>query len=270
MSVGEALREARERRGLSIEQVAAATRIRGTLIRAIENDDFAPCGGSVYARGHIRSIGHVVGVDPEPLIGEYDAAHGGPPGGPPPLAVGAFDYRVDPNARPRRPNWAVAAVVTLLVIIGAAAYALASSGSGAPRLRATGTHHPKSPMPSQSPATHSPSPGPSRLATGATTVQIRVTSAVSWCSVATPAGVTLFQGDLTAGESRTFRDLRGLILVLGNAPVVDLLVNGQSEGAIPSQGNVARFTVAASGRLIPASGVPTPAGTPATTAAVAG
>ena len=47
--LGAALAAAREQRGLSVEDVAAATRIRATIIRAIEADDFAACGGAVYA-----------------------------------------------------------------------------------------------------------------------------------------------------------------------------------------------------------------------------
>ena len=76
MSVGESLAQARQQRGLSVEDVSAATRIRGTLIRAIEADEFGPCGGAVYARGHIRSIARVVGADPTPLVAEYDSASG--------------------------------------------------------------------------------------------------------------------------------------------------------------------------------------------------
>jgi cytoskeletal protein RodZ len=52
-------------------------RIRETVIRGIENDDFSPCGGDFYARGHIRSMAKLVGTDADPLIQEYDAAHGG-------------------------------------------------------------------------------------------------------------------------------------------------------------------------------------------------
>ena len=80
MSIGDTLAEARRQRGLTITQVSQETRIRETLIRGIEQGDFSSCGGDFYARGHIRSIASVVGVDPVPLIREYDEEHG-PPGG---------------------------------------------------------------------------------------------------------------------------------------------------------------------------------------------
>ena len=79
MSIGESLAEARRQAGLSVAQVSQETRIRESIIRDIERDDFSACGGDFYARGHIRSIAGVVGADPVPLIREYDAEHG-PPG----------------------------------------------------------------------------------------------------------------------------------------------------------------------------------------------
>jgi cytoskeletal protein RodZ len=78
VSIGDTLAEARRQAGLTITQVSQQTRIRESIVRAIEQGDFSPCGGDFYARGHIRSIAEVVGIDPVPLIREYDEEH--PPG----------------------------------------------------------------------------------------------------------------------------------------------------------------------------------------------
>jgi cytoskeletal protein RodZ len=75
VSIGGALAEARQCAGLTVADVSARTRIREGLIRAIEDDEFDPCGGDFYARGHIRAIAAAVGVDPDRLVGEYDATH---------------------------------------------------------------------------------------------------------------------------------------------------------------------------------------------------
>jgi cytoskeletal protein RodZ len=56
VSIGEALAEARREVGLTVAQVSQRTRIRQTIIRGIEGDDYSVCGGDFYARGHIRSI----------------------------------------------------------------------------------------------------------------------------------------------------------------------------------------------------------------------
>ena len=75
MSIGEALAEARREAGLTVAQVSQRTRIRQTIIRGIEGDDYSVCGGDFYARGHIRSIAKVVAADPGPLIKEFDTTH---------------------------------------------------------------------------------------------------------------------------------------------------------------------------------------------------
>ncbi len=74
MSVGEALAEARSRAGLSVAELSERTRIRGTVIRCIERDDYDACGGDVFVRGYVRALAGAVGIDAQPLIREYDKA----------------------------------------------------------------------------------------------------------------------------------------------------------------------------------------------------
>lgn len=71
-SVGAMLREAREAAALTVDDVAERTRIRATLIRAIEADDFSGCGGNFYARGHVRSIATTLGEDPAPFVTRFN------------------------------------------------------------------------------------------------------------------------------------------------------------------------------------------------------
>jgi hypothetical protein len=73
VSIGDVLADARCRSGLSINEVSRQTRIREAVIWGIELDNYALCGGDFYARGHIRAIAQVVGVDSVPLIQEFDA-----------------------------------------------------------------------------------------------------------------------------------------------------------------------------------------------------
>ena len=75
VSIGEVLAAARRQAGLTITQVSQRTCIRETIIRGIEEDDFAACGGDFYARGHIRAIARAAGVDGEPLVRQYDSSH---------------------------------------------------------------------------------------------------------------------------------------------------------------------------------------------------
>lgn len=70
--IGPEIQAARDRLRLTIDQVSERTRIRPHVIEAIEVDDFAPCGGDFYARGHLRTIARVLGIDATPLVAAYD------------------------------------------------------------------------------------------------------------------------------------------------------------------------------------------------------
>ena len=155
MSIGESLADARRQAGLTVTQVSQQTRIRESIIRDIEQGDFAACGGDFYARGHIRSIAGAVGADPAPLISEYDADHG-------PLgsmrAADVFEPSKPIKIRERRsPSMTMIVVVVLLAIIGYAAYRLVSSHDNKPGQAAgvgaaatTSTHPSVRPTPSDS------------------------------------------------------------------------------------------------------------------------
>jgi len=77
MSFGSRLRQARESRGLSMADVAAATRLRSAVLARIEADDVDALGAEVYAVGYIRSYANVVGCEAAPLIADYRARRSG-------------------------------------------------------------------------------------------------------------------------------------------------------------------------------------------------
>ena len=72
MTVGESLAEARYQAGLSVDDLSERTRIRDSVIRSIERDDYEACGGDLYVRGYVRTIAGAVGIDAQPLIQEFD------------------------------------------------------------------------------------------------------------------------------------------------------------------------------------------------------
>lgn len=245
MSVGETLARARAERGLSVEDVSSATRIRSSLVRDIENDQFERCGGEVYARGHIRSIARVVGIDAAPLIEEFDRDHGGSPV--PVAPVAPYDPSVNERTERRRPNWAAAMVVALVAVIGFAGWQLVA-GNGT--TTGSASHHGVAgPSESASPRPASPSPTPStgpalaQVTPDQATVLIRVVGDSSWVSVKGADGRIVFQGLMQHGASQVFRDPALLQLVIGNAPAVQMVVNNHDIGVPPSTGNVARLAV---------------------------
>jgi len=70
--VGLRLSVARSKMGYSVEQLSLLTRISPAVLRAMESDDFSACGGDFYARGNLRTLARVLGIDPAPLLREYE------------------------------------------------------------------------------------------------------------------------------------------------------------------------------------------------------
>ncbi len=68
MTGGAVLAERRGERGLTIEQVASATRIRAEYLRALEADKPERFPAPVYAKGYLRTYARYLGLDPEPLV----------------------------------------------------------------------------------------------------------------------------------------------------------------------------------------------------------
>ena len=221
MSIGEALADARRRAGLSITQVSQKTRIRESIIRDIEQGDFSTCGGDFYARGHIRSIADAVGIDPVPLISEYDAEHG-PPGSI--RAADVFEPSRPVKIRERHsPSLSLIVAVVLLAIIGFGAYRLVSHHDAA-RPAAAPTHRvTASAKPTAHPSS-SPSPVPSD-------VVIRLT-AVEDCWVLLTSshdGSQIYMGVVPAGSSMTWTEKQAVDVRLGNPGGIVLTVNGKRQ-----------------------------------------
>jgi cytoskeletal protein RodZ len=68
---GQKLREARERRGLSLRQIASATKISLITLEALERNDIARLPGGIFSRAFVRSYALEVGLDPEQTIQEF-------------------------------------------------------------------------------------------------------------------------------------------------------------------------------------------------------
>jgi len=69
--LGHILREARETKGLSLEQVQEETRINATYLAAMENGEYAVLPSPVHVRGFLRNYARFLGLDPQPLLERY-------------------------------------------------------------------------------------------------------------------------------------------------------------------------------------------------------
>lgn len=193
--IGPQLAQARGRLRVSVDQLAERTRIRPHVIEAMEVDDFEPCGGDFYARGHLRRLASVLGLDPAPLLELYDARYGQGP-----IAASKVfqaELATGPGAAVRGtsggPNWTalLGVVVALLVLWGVARFVTGGEPAVVER-------------PATAVSSSAPAPDPDRFAgVGAPPRAVSVTAtADTVVRLQDAEGETIWIGPLQAGESR--------------------------------------------------------------------
>lgn len=248
-SVGRALKQARIDAALSVDALSTTTRIRVPIVQAIEQDDYSLCGGDVYARGHVRSLARVVGLDADDLVAQYDDEHGGRPR--PTSAAPLFEAeRVRPE--PRRPNWTAAMAAAIVAVVGFVGFTLFTGGDNgekavtadaSPSVSSDTGGITKGPKPSESAQEPDPTESPIAVAPGSrVTVKVVATGGSSWVSAEDRTGRRLHEGLLEKGDSETFMDDEQVSLVLGNGGAVELYVNGKKVERSTGDGQVERLT----------------------------
>src|SRR5712691_11492200 len=68
---GQMLRETRERQGISLRQIANATKISVGVLEALERNDIAKLPGGIFGRAFVRNYAIEVGLDPEATIEDF-------------------------------------------------------------------------------------------------------------------------------------------------------------------------------------------------------
>jgi cytoskeleton protein RodZ len=74
--LGQMLREARERKQVSFEEVEEATRIRQKFLQALEQGDYGALPGETYVRGFLRTYAVYLELDPEEVMALYEGREG--------------------------------------------------------------------------------------------------------------------------------------------------------------------------------------------------
>lgn len=278
MSVGTLLRQLRESRGVSLEEIARATRVNSSYLHALEADDFASLPVAVFTRGFIRAYCQALGEPPDAALALFDGrlepapatASGTPATDTPrpatPRAVTPPRASGEPAPKNRGP---VLVSFILLVVLGVALFAVTlalQSGRETPGERraavttppargpetpAGTAPQPAAPATAPAPAT-GPAPGtgtpPGAAAPAARQSGYRLVARTvepTWMRVRMDDGRTT-EETIPAGQVREWFSTGPFTLTVGNAGGVNLEVNGR---ALPSLGP--------SGTVIPRLVVPT-------------
>jgi cytoskeleton protein RodZ len=259
-SVGSHLRGLRERRGVSLDEIARSTRVLHPHLEALEADNFVALPAPAFTRGFIRAYCQALGERPDEALALYEA--GRPERVGPRAALGSdvtlpeSPARAEPGPRQEnRPRGVVLVSFVLLVVLGAALFAvtLALQPAGerrvepptppptveapapeAPTASMTNEAPPPVPssvrpsMPTESGATPALSAAAPAGTTGVASVYRLVarTSEVTWMRVTMEDG-RISEENIPAGEVREWVSNRPFVLSIGNAGGVTLELNGQ-------------------------------------------
>jgi cytoskeletal protein RodZ len=234
--------KARKDAGLSIDDLSAATNIRGPLLREMETNNFSHCGGDTYARGHIRNIATKLNVDPQIFLTAYEDEQMHIDRSMQELLVENSVMR-EPS-QTRKVSWKALATISVASLFVAGLAQIIISNDSTPDIPAIIQ---ESPTPSPSPesteeATPTEEVSPTDEATISTgqgvEVIITATRAKSWLFVSDATGRILFSGQISTGVSKTFTSDQKLNLKVGNAGGVDLSVNGEKIDSLGADGQV--------------------------------
>jgi cytoskeleton protein RodZ len=164
-SVGDHLRELRQGRGLSLDEISRATRVASRYLEALESDRFAALPAPVFTRGFILAYCQALGEAPDEALALYDGRDGVPAAAPrPPAAPVARPPVAESEPRSRS---AVLVSFVLLVILGMALFAVALMTQPAREERVDRGAPPVADVPlsapARQPATASADPAPSSV-----------------------------------------------------------------------------------------------------------
>jgi cytoskeletal protein RodZ len=234
--------KARKDAGLSIDDLSAATNIRGTLLREMEANNFSQCGGETYARGHLRNIAVKLNVDPQIFLTAFEDEQ---------MHVDRTmqDLLVENNVmrepkEVRKVSWKVLVTISVASLFVAGLAQIIVSNNSTPDIPVAIE---ESPAASASPeATPQETENEETVPTDEATIStgqgveviIAATRAKSWLFVSDSSGRVLFSGQISTGVTKTFSSDLTLNLKIGNAGGVDLSVNGKKIDSVGIDGQV--------------------------------
>jgi cytoskeleton protein RodZ len=261
--IGERLRQARIRTGLTPSEVGSQLKMPTYAIEALEREDWARIGAPVFIRGQLRSYARLLGLPADAIVESLSM----PAAAPVELVPQTFTPRMQRVAEQTKmrlvyvvltaaiavPVWLATrshldGVVDTVSLDTEAPIALPQQGvSPAPVTPDTGTATAAQAAPLVASITP---PMPQRAASNA---DLSVTfSGESWVRVSAPDGTVIEQALVPSGQQRVFKPGQIGKAVLGNAQAVSMQYRGQTMDLTPYiRANVVRFTVSSDGSLQP-------------------
>ena len=247
---GRKLREARERRGLSLRQIANATKISMITLEALERNDIARLPGGIFSRAFVRSYALEVGLDAEETIQEFmdqfpqDSVTAGHP-----ATSQVEDHDAVESDRRMASTFVRLVFLSIPVAVVVLYFATAGRRANAPRPAAVQVAEPAAPSkpavtePSAAAPAPEPTGAPPAVASTAVApdaasdrlvVQLKAVQR-SWVS-AIVDGQRAVQRVFQPGEEQTLDVRRDLVLTAGDGGAITVTLNGAAAKPIGPSG----------------------------------
>jgi len=247
-ALGAQMKQERERKGISLDDAAKATKISTRFLRAIETDDFEQLPGGIFNKGFIRAYARLLGMDPEEAVSEYLEITGAAqvqtpaqdqfPLKPPEFQPKKEDHK---DGSSRELPWGMLAAVLLVIALGVSGWRfLSQQPHGTSRthsLRETSTSQGLSStaiMPSGKSSLPDATASNDANAAGQFTVTINFREDC-WVTITADGKDLINDVVLIAGTNRSFTAEHELVVKAGNVGGVDFEFNGK---ALPRQGEL--------------------------------
>ena len=243
---GRMLRDARERRGLSLRQIANTTKIGMAVLEGLEHNDISRLPGGVFSRGIVRSYAIEVGLDPDSTMRDFVAQF-------PRDSVTAghsVSLQVEDHLAVESDRHAATTFVRLFAFSLPIAVAIIYFGSaGRPGVTPLAPH--AEPVAVASAPVEQPVPtslisaraadGDTAATTGSGSPDRLIVTLVArrdcWVSVTVDARKT-FEGLLQAGDQRTLETRGTMVLTAGDASALEVMLNGEKAKPLGRDGQV--------------------------------
>lgn len=235
---GENLLRERELRGISLHEIAEATKISVRFLQALEQDRVEILPDGIFRRAFVRQYAKYVGLDADRTVAEFLYTHGSdtPTG----------------SAQARRPV-VPPGTLPILATLGLLAWLVFPPNSVSDRddaPQATASEPVAIPSEHVYPPAAVPEPIPVALSGPSVSVQPRDDGLVltlaakqdCWVSVSAD-GAPLLERVLSAGETQTFEAHRELVLSVGNAGGLSFRVNDRPGVPLGKSGEVKKNIV---------------------------
>lgn len=257
-SIGDRLRQAREARGMTLDQVANQTRVPIRHLQHIEREEWDALPAVTYCIGFVRAYANNVGLDGAELSREVRDQLGGLRSRPP---VADYYEPADPARMPPK-SLAVIAVIVILIIVGGYVVWRSNLGGETTQSGDVTVTVPEAKAPTGQPTQPAPAPqvaaGQPVTLTATQEVWLRITDAAG--------GPALFNGIMTPGQTFDVpATAQAPLLRTGRPQVIRVSVGGRDLGPIdPVERTVSDVSLRAEeiAARIQAAGQPAAPGTP--------